>query len=385
VGTCGTLVAWDDRFLEYDFGPGHPFTEVSRGLAVRLLESLDRRYLPGGEWRRSDLAPAPREAVERFHRPAYLDRLSGLDHARHRELLDQGDTPSFPGCWTASRRLVGGTLTALEVLTSGETTRAFNPGGGLHHAHPDRASGFCILNDLAIAIATVLGSAGSGQRVAYVDIDAHHGDGVMYGFFEDGRLLDIDFHQDGRTIFPGTGFAEEVGRGDGAGHKVNLALPPGTGDAGLGGLFDRVAVPLLREFRPRLIVLQCGVDGHAGDSLGATELAYSPAGYRHVVQGLSQVAIELGNVPVLATGGGGYTAEHVARVLAGVPYWLANAERPEGGLPDPWRRSFEAALHRSAPTTWAASADPEPWTSAQEDRLVAPLERALGRRFPRVG
>lgn len=381
----GPVVVWDDRFLGYDFGHGHPFTEASRGLAVRLLAAVDPRYRPTGALRVADVAPAPRDTVERFHHAAYLDRLTALDHARRRELLDHGDTPSFPGCWTESRRLVGGTLAALDALQSRATARSFNPGGGLHHAHPDRASGFCILNDVAVAIASALRPGGPAPRVAYVDLDAHHGDGVMYGFYDDGHVLDIDFHQDGRTIFPGTGFAEEVGRGDGAGWKVNLALPPGTGDAGLCALFDRVALPMLLEFRPRLIVLQCGVDGHAGDSLGATDLAYTSRGYRHVVGGISRVARELGDVPVLATGGGGYTAEHVARILASVPYWLADADRPDGELPSAWRSEFATAFHRPAPTTWAAVADPEPWTADREDRLVGQLARALGRRFPRPG
>lgn len=379
----GTTVVWDDGFLAYDFGPGHPFTEASRGLAVRLLEELEPGFRPGGACRVASVAEASRQSVERFHRPQYLERLVRLESAPHRELLDQGDTPSFPGCWTASRRLVGGTLDALDLVRSGRVPRAFNPGGGLHHAHPDRASGFCILNDLAVAIATALDTGGRSERVAYVDIDAHHGDGVMYGFYDDGRLLDIDFHQDGRTIFPGTGFAHETGRGDGTGRKVNLSLPPGTGDAGLCALFDRIAMPMLLDFRPRLIILQCGVDGHAGDSLGATELAYSPVGYRHVVRSLTRLARELGRVPLLVTGGGGYTAEHVSRVLASVPFWLEGAERPDRPMPAVWRAEFERAFHRSAPTYWEATADPEPWSASREDRLVAPLEHALGRRFPR--
>lgn len=377
------VLVWDEAFRQYDFGAGHPFTESSRSLAVRLLEELESGFRADAPMRTSRVAPADRTVIEAFHRAPYVQRLVALDPGPRREMLDTGDTPSFPGCWTASTRLVGGTLEALRQLESGATRRAFNPGGGLHHAHPDRASGFCILNDIAVAIAATR-ARGTYARIAYVDIDAHHGDGVMYGFFEDGRVLDLDFHQDGRTIFPGTGFAPEVGRGDGAGLKVNFALPPGTGDEGLTALFERVAVPMLREYRPNLIVLQSGVDGHAGDSLGATELAYSPAGYRHVVQRLSQVARELGEVPILATGGGGYTAEHVARILASDAYWLRGREVPDGKLPDRWCSAFESEFGRAAPRTWNAGADPEPWTPMQEERLVSALEESLGRRFPRL-
>lgn len=380
--TSGVVVVWDDRFREYDFGPGHPFTEASRALAVRLLETLEPASASGSPRYLNRVPPADRLSLERFHRPAYLDRLATLEGSSRRELLDQGDTPSFPGCFGASRRLVGGTLVALEEITSGRTRRAFNPGGGLHHAHPDRASGFCILNDLAVTIAAALGGH-QIDRVAYLDIDAHHGDGVMYGFFEDGRVLDIDFHQDGRTIFPGTGSAAEVGRGDGAGLKVNLPLPPGTGDAGLVALFERVAAPMLVDFRPQLMVLQCGVDGHAGDSLGATQLAYSPAGYRHVVRRVTEIAAGLGEVPVLATGGGGYTAEHVARILASVAYWVAAREVPPHALPLAWREAFTREFGRPAPASWEAPADPEPWTAVEEERIVRPLSTALGRKFPR--
>ncbi len=377
-------LVWDDRFLDYDFGPTHPFSERSRWLAVELVRELGRAGTLDPDTIRwaSEVAPAPREALGRFHRAGYLDRVDRLDRAGRGELLDQGDTPSFPGCFTAAARLVSGTLLALEQVRAAPH-RAFNAAGGLHHAGPDRASGFCIFNDLAVAIATALDSR-QATRVAYIDIDAHHGDGVMYGFYGDGRVLDIDFHQDGRTLFPGTGFPAETGTGDGAGLKVNLPLVPGTGDAGLLALFERVVPPLLLDFHPELIVLQCGVDGHAGDRLGATALEYTPAAYQGVVRGLDRLARELGDRPMIVTGGGGYSPENVARVLAAVALWLVQAPVPDSApLPDPWRARFEEESGWPAPANWEAEASPRPWTSRAEENLVGELERALGRRFPK--
>jgi acetoin utilization protein AcuC len=376
-------LAWDDRFLEYSFGPGHPFSERSRWLAVRLVEELQRLGpLPPGSVRTvGAVEPAARPTLERFHRPEYLERVRRLSDSATGEPLDAGDTPSFAGCFEAAARLVGGTLAAIDRAQHGSGV-AFAPGGGLHHAHPERASGFCIFNDLAIGIATAL-QTGAARRVAYVDIDAHHGDGVMYGFYDDGRVLDIDFHQDGRTIFPGTGFPGETGRGDGAGRKVNVPLPPGTGDAGFTRLFRRLVPPLLEEFHPDLLVLQCGVDGHAGDRLGATALEYTPAAYRLAVTTVRECARAIGDRPLVVTGGGGYSAEHVARVLARVPVWLLGEDVPAGApLPDAWRSRFERETGWPAPEDWTVPPSPSRWSERTESGLVRDLERALGCRFP---
>jgi acetoin utilization protein AcuC len=342
-------VVWDDRLVEYDFGPDHPFQMRYRGEAARNL------LADGATGPASSLEPADDATLARFHAPKYLEFVRELGARPGRGLLDRGDTPSFPGCDRAAARVVAGTLAALASLTDGEVRRAFAPGGGLHHAHPDRASGFCIYNDVAVAVATALAPRGRYRRVAYVDIDAHHGDGVMYGFYGDGRLLDIDVHQDGRSLFPGTGSASEVGTGDGAGLKVNLPLPPGAGDGSLVPLLRRVALPLLREFRPELLIVQHGVDGHAADPLAALE--YTEGGYAAALGALLDVANELGEVPVLVTGGGGYDREVVVRVLTSVGRALAGEGRP----PSP-------------------PISDEPWV----ETTVAGLARELGRKFPGV-
>ena len=303
-------VVWDDRFLEYDFGADHPFTERSRGLAVRLFEWMsEHAHRPAVTWTR-EVDPAPRALLATFHEEEYLDLVERASRLSGRVPLDAGDTPSFPGCFESAARIVAGAQVALEA-TRERQRPAFHPAGGLHHAHPDRASGFCIFNDVALAVAKAVRD---GLRVAYVDIDAHHGDGVMYGFYGSGRVLDIDFHQDGRTLFPGTGFPNEVGAGDGAGLKVNVPLPPYAGDEAVLPLFRRLVPPLLESFHPELIVLQHGVDAHVGDALA--RLQYSSAAYEEMLRSLREYALQHVDGRFLVTGGGGYRPESVARALA---------------------------------------------------------------------
>ena len=373
-------VVWDPRFRSYDFGPDHPFNEASRESAVLLLESAT----PPGERSRfdrlSEVDPASTDELRSFHSVAYLERIRLAGASGSRRPLDGGDTPAFPGCFEASARIVGGTLRAVRtVLERGGA--AFAPAGGLHHAARDRASGFCILNDLAVGIASALEA---GRRVAYVDLDVHHGDGVMYGFYDNGRLLDIDFHQDGRTLFPGTGHVTETGTGDGAGAKVNVPLPPRSGDDALVPLARRLLPPLLREFRADLLVVQHGVDGHWGDPLA--QLQYTPAGYAEVDRLLIELAQEAGG-RLVVTGGGGYRPASVARTLARTGLLLAGLALPAGEAPVPeaWRTGFFETFGEAAPARWT-----EPpllggssWGPASEERLVRSLEEALGRRFPR--
>jgi acetoin utilization protein AcuC len=378
----GLTVVWDPRFRAYDFGPDHPFNEASRELGVHLFEgSLGRAQRASVDWLR-EVGPAETSDLLSFHDAGYLDKIRAAGAVGHRRPLDGGDTPAFPGCFEASARIVAGTERAVRLVLE-RGGRAFAPAGGLHHAHRDRASGFCIFNDLAVGIAAALEA---GRRVAYVDIDVHHGDGVMYGFYREGRLLDIDFHQDGRTLFPGTGHITETGAGDGAGLKVNVPLLPGTGDEALVPLAQRVIPPLVREFRPDLLVVQHGTDGHWGDPLA--QLQYTPAGYAKVDRMLIGLARELGG-RLVVTGGGGYQPGSVARTLARTAYQLAGFPLPEDDSPVPesWRVEFFEAFGQPAPSRWV---DPpqllrSPWGPASEERLVGKLGEALGRSFPSPG
>jgi acetoin utilization protein AcuC len=384
VATTSGGYVWDERFLEYDFGPDHPFTERSRRLAVRLVqETLTARPHPPLEFR-EEVPVAPAEYLETFHEPEYLELVRRASHSDEPGFLDQGDTPSFPGCYEASARIASGAAWAVE--TALERNRpTFHPAGGLHHAHPGRASGFCIFNDLALAIVE---AARLGHKVAYIDIDAHHGDGVMYGLYDSGAVLDIDFHQDGRTLFPGTGFPEEAGRGDGEGLKVNVPLPPGAGDEVLLPLFRRLVPPLLRDYRPSLIVLQHGADGHLGDPL--TALEYTSRSYDVIDRLVLDLGSELCRSRVVVTGGGGYRPESVARVLARAGLAALGVELPSADdpLPRRWSDEFEGEWGRPAPATWI---DPLPGDSPhhlalphRSEGLVRALEKALGRSFPRV-
>jgi acetoin utilization protein AcuC len=377
----------DPRFVEYDFGPGHPWDPASRWLAARLLRAWeqDGRLPSTPRWIR-EVTPASDLELERFHTPAYVARVRTAGEQGRGELLDLGDTPSFPGCFEAAARVVGGTLAGLEAIATDASPRAFQPSGGLHHAAPGSASGFCIFNDVAVAIRAAL--AGRFRRVAYLDIDVHQGDGVMYGFYDDGRVLDIDFHETGRSIFPGTGEVRETGRGDGAGLKVNVPLPPGAADDAFLPLFHRIVPPMVRSFRPELIVLQHGVDAHVGDGLG--HLRYTSRSYQGALATLMELADEVAGGRLLVTGGGGYNARNVALVLANAGAWMTGAigdPAVPGPLPAAWRAEFEEATGGRAPETADPVHSPRSadWSSVEESRLVMDLERALGTRFPDGG
>jgi acetoin utilization protein AcuC len=381
----GVEVVWDPEFRRYDFGPHHPFQETHRELAVRLLDETEALSASRRIRRVNSVPPAARAELARFHQAPYLDLVERRSEMDRAPPFDAGDTPAFPGCYEAAARIVAGAVHAAASIGSGEVRRAFHPAGGLHHAHPDSASGFCIFNDIGVAISALVGPGHPFGKVAYLDIDAHHGDGVMYGFYESGRVLDIDFHQDGRTLFPGTGGVEETGRGDGAGLKVNVPMPPGAGDETLVPTFRRLVPPLLRDFRPELIVLQHGMDGHAGDRLAG--LRYGPQGYASVLRQTIELADEVCDGRLLVTGGGGYRAESVALGLARAGHQLAGRGSPSGPLPIAWRERFATVTGEAAPARWAepVTAGPSEAGAAVSGMLVEALEAALGRRFPPDG
>jgi acetoin utilization protein AcuC len=386
VPDCSLSVVWDPRYLQYDFGSDHPFTEKSRWMAVRLLDETGffGEPDPAAPTWVSDVPLATRADLERFHTSDYLDLVERLGYSHSSHPLDAGDTPSFPGCFDAAATLTGGTLAGARQVQKSPKRHAFNPGGGLHHAHPGRASGFCIFNDLAVAIRALQEESPALRKIAYIDIDVHHGDGVMYGFYEDGRVLDIDFHQDGRTIFPGTGFVTETGRGDGEGLKVNVPLPPEAGDEMFVPLFEQIVTTMVRKYRPELIVLQAGMDAHVGDRLGS--LQYTPAAYERAVDLIHELAHEVSAGRLLVTGGGGYVPENVSRGLARVATRLAGTwgtRVMEQSLPSEWREEFERDFHYPAPLSWTegASPEPSPWTAGHTQKLLDTLAERLGVRW----
>jgi len=238
--------------------------------------------------------------------------------------LDYADTPSFKGVYEASLFPVGSTLEGLKLVLEGKLDHFFNPVGGLHHAREGKAGGFCVFNDAAIAIRRALSHPGI-ERVAYVDIDAHHGDGVFYGFESDPRVIVGDIHEDGRSLYPGTGRATETGLGDAEGTKLNIPLPAGAGDAEFIEAFDRLE-SFVRDFRPALILLQCGADGLSGDPL--THLEYSSAAHAYASRSLHRLAHDVCAGRILAMGGGGYNPANVRAAWSAVTMELAGSGTP---------------------------------------------------------
>src|SRR5689334_17672634 len=248
--SASTLVVWDDVFGDYDFGPSHPL----RPLRLELTMSLARQT---GVLDRVDVRP-PRAAgddlLELVHDPLYIGAVRAApDDLRvrfERWGLGTGDNPVFPRMHEAASLVTGASVDAARAVWEGTHEHSVNISGGLHHAMRDRASGFCVYDDPAVAIAWLL-SAGA-ERVAYVDVDVHHGDGVQAAFYDDPRVLTVSLHESGMTLFPGTGFADETGIGDGVGTSVNVALPAGTGDSGWLRAFHAVVPPLIRSFQPQV-------------------------------------------------------------------------------------------------------------------------------------
>ncbi len=308
--TAGIRVYLGEALARYGFGPTHPFGNDR-------LEAFEREFVRRGLDRRVELrspVAGSREQAALFHDPAYLDFLEAASR-RGTGLLDGGDTPVFPGIWEAALTVVGTVCHAAEALLAGACAGAFVPIAGLHHARRDGAAGFCALNDCGVAIEYLLRRGVS--PVAYVDIDAHHGDGVFYAFEREPAVIDVDFHEDGRFLYPGTGAAEETGRGPAAGTKLNVPLPPRADDALFAKLWP-AAEAFLERHRPAFVLLQAGADGIAGDPI--THLALSPATHGRVTEAL----LRLG-VPLLALGGGGYDRGNLARAWCRVVEALLEA------------------------------------------------------------
>ncbi len=343
-------LAWDDRLTGYDFGPGHPLAPVRVELTMALARELGVLDLPSV----TVTGPAPAEPaeLELVHDPAYIDavRQAGADgRANLRYGLGTPDNPVFRGMHEVSALVVGATLAAARAVWPGPARHAVNIAGGLHHAMRRSASGFCVYNDPAIAISALL-EAGA-QRIAYVDLDVHHGDGVQAAFYHDPRVLTISLHEHPATLFPGTGLAIETGSGDGRGFAVNLPLPAFTGDAGWLRAFDAVVPPLLRAFRPDVLVSQHGCDSHALDPLAHLELSIDAQ--RRAALMVHDLAHEVAGGRWLFTGGGGYELvqvvpriwTHLLAIAAGQPVDPARA------VPESWRDLAAARAGEDAPST----------------------------------
>lgn len=294
----------------YNLGPEHPFRPERVSRAVALMQ--EHGLIAEGALRPIPFAAATHEDLLRVHSAAYLDvveRASGPGGLWPPQAgIGPGDTPAFPGMHDAAALVCGATLAALSAITSGTFTRALSPAGGLHHAHRDYASGFCVYNDSAVAIAAALDRE-PGLRVVYIDIDAHHGDGTQDIFYEEPRVLTISVHESGRYLFPGTGDVDERGHGAGAGSALNIPMSPLAGDEAYLHAFDEAVASAARTFAPDVIVAQCGADAHWSDPL--TTLGVTLSGFRALYGRIVELADELCGGRVLATGGGGYSWQRV--------------------------------------------------------------------------
>lgn len=303
-----TVVA-GDAIARYGFGQGHPFGPDRH---EHFLRELNAQGLAELVTIRAPRMASPEELAS-FHTPAYVDfvqkrSLTGDGY------LDGGDTPAFRGVYEAAGSVVGATLVAVEALMSGAAQRAFVPIAGLHHAARGGAAGFCVFSDCGVAVEQVRKVYGV-RRIAYVDIDAHHGDGMFYAFEDDPDLIFADIHEDGRHLYPGTGDRSECGRGAAAGTKLNLPLAPGAGDEEFLAAWGEVELALER-FPSELILFQCGADSVEGDPI--THLRFSAAAHAHAARRLCTIAEAQGHGRVLGMGGGGYNRRNLAQAWTGV-------------------------------------------------------------------
>jgi acetoin utilization protein AcuC len=344
-----------DRF---DYGPQHPLRMERLGLTWRLMRAYRLTTLPSSQVVAPE--PAAEADIARYHTREYLDVLKRADTGEEPADgavygLGLGDNPVFRGLWETAQLVAAGSLLAADLVASGQADRAFHFAGGLHHAMPDRASGFCYVNDAVLAI---LRLRERGLRVAYIDIDAHHGDGVQYAFYGDPNVLTISVHERGERLFPGTGFVRETGEGEGVGFSVNLPLEAYTDTAVWLPAFEAVVPPLIERFKPDVIVAQLGVDSHRTDPL--THLALDVQGFARAVERIAAMTPKL-----VALGGGGYDLRNVARMWT-VAWAVMNGVELAPTLPE----GFEADLKRYGFTSRAL------W----DDAVTLPdeLRRAVG-------
>jgi acetoin utilization protein AcuC len=298
-----------ERLARYGFPDGHPFGTDRQAAFLREFEA--RGLAP--RTRQLEPRQATYEELTAFHAPAYVDFVRERS-ASGQGFLDGGDAPAFRGVYEAAATVVGASLRATEAILGGAARRGFVPIAGLHHAGREHAAGFCVFNDCGVVIELARRLHGLA-RVGYVDIDAHHGDGVFYAFEDDPDVIFADIHEDGRTLYPGTGAAEERGVGAAEGTKLNIPVPPGADDETFARVWPAVLEHLAR-FEPQLIVLQCGADSLEGDPI--THLRYTARSHARAAADLAALADRLGHGRVLAFGGGGYNRANLANAWCGV-------------------------------------------------------------------
>lgn len=332
MATRRAVFIYSEALEEYQYPPEHPFNTIR---AKRVRETAASMGLLSGAGplgaSRREVAPVPAERIvlKKFHSARYLHALKNASEGKFEtEAFSMGlgtpDCPVFKGMYDGATLAVGGTLVGAKLILSGEADVAFNPSGGFHHAGPEWASGFCYINDVALACMIL---AEEGRRVLYLDVDVHHGDGVAYAFYDRRDVMTISFHQSGRTLFPGTGFADEIGTGEGKGYCVNVPLPIGTYDEAYMKAFKSIALPLIGAFEPDIFVFELGADALAGDPLANLQLTNNV--YVDIINHLLNF-----DKPILATGGGGYDVDNTVRAWALAWSFLCGEGSRQEGLRD---------------------------------------------------
>lgn len=347
-------LVWRPDLAAYDFGEAHPLTPLRVTLSVALM----RDY---GMLTPEITVSAPSAddtTLGLVHSADYIAAVKEAGSAPSRFVPTMGigtsDDPAFPRMHEASALVCGSSVEALRMVLDGRARRTFAVAGGLHHAHRSRAAGFCVYNDPAVAIAAARRDDPS-LRVLYIDIDAHHGDGVQEAFYSSASVMTISLHETGAYLFPGTGFPAEAGEGEGLGYAANVPLPPWATDECYRLAFENVVEPLAQSFRPGVIVAQLGADAHYDDPL--TQLGLTLPGYRWLVRRIMLLADQLCGGRLCALGGGGYAAHTtVPRAWAWVMAALMEDSLPEE-LPEPWRARVSGFLGREAPETLGADDD----------------------------
>jgi len=335
-----TAMVIGTQLLTYDLGPTHPLRPERLKVSWAMIDSY------GLKSRFEVLQPrmATSDELLLFHSKNYVEKVREYSRLGY-GLLDSGDTPAFKGCYEATSWIAGSSLFAAEAIMEGCVHHAFNLSGGLHHAYPDRAAGFCIFNDPALCICMLKMRYGC-TRIAYIDVDAHHGDGVMYSFYSDPSVLNIDFHESGRYLYPGSGFPHETGSGDGEGLKINVSLPPGTDDQLYIHAFERVVPHAIEYYRPEIILLQSGADSHVGDPLA--HLSITARTYSHIASSIHRLAHRYCGGRILVFGGGGYNLGNVARCWTTVLSILTESTIEDTTPPD-WREYYKNLTGEDAP------------------------------------
>ena len=371
-----TGFVYTDAYLDYDYGPTHPLRIVRLKLAHDLMRAYGLLDLPSVHFMRT--VKAEEKDLAAFHSVEYLSLLKQANGGRltgnaYCVGLGPGDNPIFPGLYDLSLLVTGATLQAVDYVVEEKGEVAFNIAGGLHHAMPSRASGFCYINDPVIGIMRLLSR---GKRVAYIDIDAHHGDGVQKAFYGTNRVLTISLHETGYTLFPGTGFEHEIGEGEGEGYAVNLPFPHDTNDDIYVWAFEEIVPELIHAFQPDVVMTQLGVDAFYDDPL--TNLHLSIRGYERVLKRIKNLAPRW-----VALGGGGYNISNVARAWT-LAWGVMNGVELEDDLPESFleeaeRMGMNGKELRGRPRTLSCSQNNE--SKVEMERVVRYIKETV---FPKV-